>query len=113
MNYLLGTYLVEGVNPDEEKTTYEGILELTTYNNKEISAKWKIGEEQEQFGQGYIKKDKLIVDFYYYDDYLKKCNGQVIYSFLDNQILQGVWTEENSVSHGKENCYRINHNQIH
>ena len=91
---LVGTYTVSGINQDEERTSYEGLLTLSLADHDRIEAKWLIGGTEEQYGIGFFKDNILVIDFYYFDEILTKYNGIVVYKLINSTVLDGFWTEE-------------------
>ncbi len=92
---LSGTYTIFGINQDEDRSTYRGILKLNLIAKNRVEAAWLIGKDQEQFGEGFIADDTLVIDFYYFDDDQNKYSGTVVYKILSLTTLDGFWTEKN------------------
>lgn len=106
---LVGMFSIVGVNQDESKTSYKGILEFTLDTHNRIIARWLINGDQVQSGVGFFKDNTLVVNFNYLgeDDTLYK--GVVVYNCVTNDYLDGFWSEElgNPSCLGEEHCYRI------
>ncbi len=106
---ILGSYLIEGHNQDENNTPYTGQLEIKTNQFGELKAVWVIGKDQLQFGTGFLHKNTLVFNFYYEGegDYIgKQFKGIVIYTILPNGELKGFWSEKYGDQRflGKENA---------
>tara|TARA_B110001454_G_C12702742_1_gene427269 strand:+ start:5 stop:367 length:363 start_codon:yes stop_codon:yes gene_type:complete len=111
---LIGTFSIIGSNQDaDDKNSYNGELSLSLDEHLRIIAKWKIDENQEQFGTGFFNNNILVINFNYkgYDDKIYK--GVVVYKCLNKDILEGFWSEElgNPKFLGKENCFRIHNSK--
>jgi len=91
---LSGAYTVSGINQDEERSTYKGILDLNVLEDNSVKAKWLIGKDQNQFGSGFLVDDTFVIDFYYFDELKNKYTGTVAYKILSPTTLDGFWTEE-------------------
>jgi len=106
---LVGTFSIIGSNQDQEAHTYKGILQLSLDTDNRIVAKWTINDNQEQTGNGFFKDNILVIHFKYigFKDIIYK--GTVVYKCLNNDILEGFWSEEYGDPQflGSENCFRI------
>ena len=104
---LVGTYIIEGRNQDQEQQSYKGLLTLSLDNTNRIVAKWLIGNTQEQHGTGFFKNNILVVNFNYANDN-QIFKGVVVYQCLTKDLLDGFWSEKhgNPLYLGSERCYR-------
>ena len=106
---LVGDYYFQGKNQDEsEEYSYEGTLSLKLDENERIVAKWLIGDH-EQNGFGFFKDDILVLNFYYEGDDAKIFKGVAVYRCLDENTLDGFWSEKYGDPRylGAEYCTRI------
>lgn len=105
---LIGNYSIVGNNQDDEKSVYNGNLNLSLDRNHKIVAKWSIGDH-EQMGIGTFNNNILVIKFTYtgVDDYVYK--GTVVYWCISKDMLDGFWSEKhgNPLVLGKERCFRI------
>lgn len=106
---IIGNYSVIGTNQDNSENTYKGTLNLSFDNYKRIEAKWLINNTQEQTGVGFFKNNILVIHFKYRGYQHKFFNGTVVYKFLNIDILEGFWSEDNGnpAYLGTENCFRV------
>ena len=106
---ILGHFTIIGTNQDASENTYKGKLFLSSENDTTINAKWIINDTLEQFGTGYFKNNRVIINFYYEGIEGSIFKGKVIYKCLTKDILEGLWREElgNPEFFGTENCFRI------
>lgn len=105
----LGTYKVLGSNQNEEASNYQGILNLTSPDNKIIHAEWLIGTDQKHQGIGFMEGDQLLLKFQYQGDDDLMYRGVVEYHLVEKGILEGFWTEEYGDTRflGSEQCFKI------
>lgn len=106
---LLGSYSVQGSNQEEDDPiSYQGILTLSLGNNNRIIAQWMIGDH-EQNGTGFYKDGILVINFNYEGDDSKIYKGTAVYRCLNNDVLDGFWSEKhgNPLYLGSEYCVRI------
>ncbi|MDD7914347.1 hypothetical protein [Polaribacter ponticola] len=110
---LTGRYQIIGSNQDNTEKTYKGILTLTLDFNNRITAKWLINKNQEQIGKGFFKDNILVINFQYQGDENNIYKGVVVYRCINNDILDGFWSEEygNPLFLGEERCFRIKENE--
>lgn len=112
---LVGSYAIEGSNQEESnQITYRGKLDLTLDLNNRIVAHWRIGSDQEQFGQGFFQDNILVLNFYYNVDLDTKYKGVAVYRCLTKDILEGFWSEKHGDPRflGNERCLRIKTSEI-
>lgn len=112
---LVGKYNIQGSNQEEtDQTNYYGILDLSLDENNRIVAHWRIGKDQEQFGNGFFKDNILAIHFYYKDDLDVKYKGIVVYRCITKDLLEGFWSEKHGDPRylGSERCLRINTTEI-
>ncbi len=105
---LVGHYSIEGSNQDENGSVYYGVLSLSLDANHRIVAKWTIGDHI-QTGSGFFKNDILVINFNYEGDEGKVYKGVAVYRCLNNNTLDGFWSEKhgNPLYLGSEYCVRI------
>lgn len=106
---LIGNYSVLGSNQNDSEETYKGTLNLSVDNDNKIIAKWMISNTQKQYGIGFFKNNILVINFHYQGDENNIYKGTVVYKCLNNDILEGFWSEDegNPKYLGIENCFRI------
>ena len=111
---LVGTYSIIGSNQDAHESTYKGELSLSLDDNNRFVAKWMINKTQEQFGTGFFKNNILVINFNYKDEDDNVYKGVVVYKCLNNDILEGFWSEKhgNPLFLGEEKCFRIKDNEL-
>ncbi len=108
---LIGKYEIIGVNQDEERSEYNGILTLEVDENKKIIANWSIDNaSQAQRGIGFYKNNILVINFEYEGDDNNIFKGVVVYNIISKNILNGFWSEKHGDQKylGEEQCFRIN-----
>ena len=105
---LIGEFAIMGTNQDIENTAYKGILKLSLVQNQ-ITAKWFINNEQEQFGTGFFKNNILVINFNYIGADRQKYTGTVVYQCITKDYLEGFWSEKHGNLNylGKERCLRL------
>ena len=91
---LVGNYVVNGCNQDEEQTAYKGVLQLSLDVYRRVVAQWTISGDQSQQGIGFFKDNILVINFNYLNDDGALFKGVVVYKCLSKDILEGHWTEE-------------------
>lgn len=91
---LIGNYLIEGVNQNEEESRYQGSLNLSLRSDGRLDAVWKIGANQIQYGVGFFKNEMLVINFQYEGDDDSKYTGVVAYTCVSVDVLHGIWSEE-------------------
>jgi hypothetical protein len=110
---LAGSYAVQGSNQEEtEGFSYQGILTLSLDENQRIIAEWMIGDH-EQHGTGFYKDGILVINFNYEgEDKIYK--GTAVYRCLNNNVLDGFWSEKYGDPRflGSEYCVRIQGSEI-
>jgi len=106
---ITGTYIIEGHNQDEEKTPYQGKLNLSIDQNQRIIANWIISDIQIQNGTGFFKNNILVINFNYKGEDLKTYKGVVVYKCLTKDLLEGFWSEKHGdpLFLGEERCFRV------
>lgn len=105
---LVGNYAVEGSNQDENGISYHGVLTLSLDENNRILARWTIGDHIQK-GTGFFRDDILVINFNYEGDDAKIYKGVAFYRFINQDILDGFWSEKhgNPLYLGSEYCTRI------
>ncbi len=91
---LIGSYLIEGINQDEEETTYEGSLTLSLRSDGGLNAAWLIKPDQLQYGVGFFKNEMLVFNFDYVGENDVVFRGVVAYNCSKMDVLTGIWSEE-------------------
>jgi hypothetical protein len=91
---LIGTYLIEGYNQNEDETIYSGTLTLSFQSDNRLAAIWQIEPDQMQYGIGFFRNEMLVINFHYVGDNQENYHGVVAYNCTAKNILQGVWSEE-------------------
>ncbi|MFT4755258.1 MAG: hypothetical protein ACI9GM_000913 [Salibacteraceae bacterium] len=106
---VLGNYLVEGANQNEEETKYEGSLILSLRADGRLNAVWQIDPDQMQYGIGFFKNEMLVINFYYVGDNDAVFRGVVAYNCSNMDTLAGIWSEEAGDSKyvGVETAHKI------
>ena len=94
INDIIGNYLIEGANQNEEGSKYRGSLTLTIRAKGGIHAVWKIEPDQMQYGVGFFNNNMLVINFYYKGDNEVVFKGVVAYTCNSNGTLDGIWSEE-------------------
>lgn len=105
---LVGNYAVEGSNQDENGISYHGVLTLSLGENNRILARWTIGDHIQK-GTGFFRDDILVINFNYEGDNAKIYKGVAVYRFINQDILDGFWSEKHGdpLYLGSEYCTRI------
>ncbi|SDG27287.1 hypothetical protein [Epilithonimonas hungarica] len=108
IQYLVGNYAVEGSNQDENGISYHGVLTLSLDENNRILARWTIGDHIQK-GTGFFRDDILVINFNYEGDDGKIYKGVAVYRFINQDILDGFWSEKHGdpLYLGSEYCTRI------
>ena len=91
---LIGKYIIEGLNQNEEETPYRGTLTLTFKSDNRLDAVWQIAPDQMQYGIGFFKNEMLVINFYYVGDDASMYHGVVAYQCTSKNSLNGIWSEE-------------------
>lgn len=106
---LEGIYNIVGTNQDDTNTSYTGTLSLRLNTDGRLLAKWRIGSDQEQFGEGFFRDNILVINFHYYDEDRNIYKGVVVYRCISKDILDGFWSEEfgDPKCLGEERCFRV------
>jgi hypothetical protein len=109
VNDIIGKYTIEGFNQDEEKTPYQGHLNLSIDAKQRIEAQWIIGNSQTQTGTGFFKNNILVINFNYEGEDRKIYKGVVVYKCLTPDLLEGFWSEKygDPLFLGEERCFKI------
>lgn len=104
----MGNYAVEGSNQDENGISYHGVLTLSLDENNRILARWTIGDHIQK-GTGFFRDDILVINFNYEGDDGKIYKGVAVYRFINQDILDGFWSEKHGdpLYLGSEYCTRI------
>lgn len=110
---LVGSYVLEGKNQDEQGIAYQGMLTLSLDDNNRILAKWTIGN-QIQNGTGFFKDRILIINFNYEGEENMIYKGVAVYRCISPNVLDGFWSEKygNPLYLGSEYCVRIPKNEF-
>ncbi|MPT31212.1 MAG: hypothetical protein E2600_06015 [Chryseobacterium sp.] len=105
---LVGNYAVEGSNQDENGISYHGVLTLSLDENNRILARWTIGDHIQK-GTGFFRDDILVINFNYEGDDGKIYKGVAVYRFINQDVLDGFWSEKHGdpLYLGSEYCTRI------
>jgi len=105
---LAGNYAVEGSNQDENGISYHGVLTLSLDENNRILARWTIGDHIQK-GAGFFRDDILVINFNYEGDDGKIYKGVAVYRFINQDVLDGFWSEKHGdpLYLGSEYCTRI------
>lgn len=90
---LEGVYTINGINQDEERSNYSGILQLKIDENNRITAEWLINNTQTQQGKGFYHKNTVVINFNYETEENGIYKGVVVYKW-ENNILDGFWSEK-------------------
>ncbi|WP_136481828.1 hypothetical protein [Cognatitamlana onchidii] len=111
---LIGNYRLSGTNQDNSGNTYTGTLKLSIDSNNRILAEWIINKEQKQKGIGFFKDDILVINFSYWGEDRLKYYGVVVYRCLNNNILDGFWSEDLGDPNflGTERCFKADSFQL-
>ncbi len=89
---ILGDYVLVGCNSSDAVSGYVGVLNLSS-EEYQIKATWIIEGHKEQIGYGLLIDNILCLNFSYeagnniYD-------GVVVFHFLSESCIHGVWTEQ-------------------
>ena len=104
---LVGEYSVIGSNQDAESNTYKGSLTLSLDENNRVNAKWVINNTEEQFGNGFFKDNRLVINFNYKSEH-STFKGVVVYKCISKDLLEGFWSEKHGDPNyiGEERCFR-------
>lgn len=107
---IIGRYAISGSNQDSEQNNYSGVLTLSLDKNNRIIAKWVIGEDQIQEGNGFFRDNILVINFRYLGENDLVFKGVVVYRCITPDILDGFWSEKhgNPLYLGSERCLRSN-----
>lgn len=111
---LVGRYYFQGKNQEAgEDFSYEGILTLKLDEYRRVVAHWQI-DDHEQNGYGFFKDDILVINFHYEGDDGKIFKGVAVYRALDENTLDGFWSEKYGDPHflGAEYCTKLEDNVL-
>lgn len=105
---IIGRYTISGSNQDSEQNKYTGVLTLSLDKNNRIIAKWVIGEDQIQEGNGFFRDNILVINFRYLGKNDLVFKGVAVYRCITPEILDGFWSEKhgNPLYLGSERCLR-------
>lgn len=105
----LGTYKILGSNQNEEASNYQGILKLSSNDQKTVEAEWLIGTSQKHSGIGFLEGSQLVIKFQYEGDDNHIYQGVAEYHLVEKGILEGFWTEEYGDNRflGTEQCFKL------
>lgn len=105
---LVGEYMIEGINQDEQQSSYQGTLRLSLDIHGRVMAQWIIAGEQSQQGIGFFKDHILVINFNYHNEDQELFKGVVVYKCLTRDLLEGFWSEEHGDPQflGTETAYR-------
>ena len=95
VNALVGSYRVQGTNPDG--STYKGELQITTTADGQIKIHWLIAG-QEWVGTGRVTEDGQL-----YVQYAGPFEGDGTWRLMENGDLHGTWQGAGSSDKGSEN----------
>ena len=106
---ITGQYTISGNNQDGEQNNYSGLLTLSLDNNNRIKARWVIGKDQIQEGNGFFRDNILVINFRYIGENNSVFKGVAVYRCITADILDGFWSEKhgNPLYLGTERCLRI------
>jgi len=110
LDSIIGDYRVFGYNPYDvnNQNEYQGNLRLEK-NKNTIKARWRFEQgKQGHEGVGMLKNNILGIQFWYKNLSDKIENGIVLYEFIGNNVIRGVWTGKGTNELGFEEGRKIN-----
>ncbi|SNR43987.1 hypothetical protein SAMN04488009_1737 [Maribacter sedimenticola] len=93
---LQGTYHILGFNQNKENSRYSGFLHLSRTGEHRVHAEWIIDGDQTQSGTGFYHNHILVINFSYEGEAQKIYKGVVIYTVVNESILNGFWSEKHA-----------------